>query len=106
MPDWLNPKISKVIVRADFVWELPASMIPIHIANAIGPKIPGRTRQWLTDFAATKRCNFLCNEPVREGKQYTGDMRRYGIGAPDFVKQVRQWVAAEYEFLVKARFPA
>ena len=100
MPDWLKPKTSKVIIKPNYAWQKPSSTVEVHIANACGPRIPGKTLQWMKTYALQNQCNFLCNEPEREGKMYTGKPRKFGVGSDEFVADVAAWVEAGHEFYI------
>ncbi len=101
LPNWLTPKNSKVILKANFVWKRPSSDIPVTIAITVGPRVPGKTRQWLSSYAESSRRNILCMEPIRVGKRFTGDRHTFGIGSPSFVKEVKHWNDNGYELLVR-----
>jgi hypothetical protein len=103
LPGWMNPESAKVILKPNFMWERPSSNIPVYLANAVGPKIPGKTRNWLLGFTAEKGINILCSEPLREAKQYTGQQHHFGIGTVEFTAEVDKWREAGYPFLFTTR---
>ena len=100
LPDWLQPSVSKVILKPNMVWERPSSNINVHIAIAVGHRIPGKTLQWLKRYSEQTGCNFICNVPVRENKEYTGEMTKFGIGPPAFVEAVEEWSMSGYEWYI------
>ncbi|MEP5766260.1 MAG: hypothetical protein ABJ308_16800 [Halieaceae bacterium] len=100
MPDRLQPNIAKVIIKPGAIWERPSLNIPVHVATAVGPRIPGKTIQWMRAYAREENCQFICHEHVREGKTYTGVLKRFGIGSPEFEQDVANWSAAGHAFYV------
>ena len=79
----------------------PNCPLATHVAVAAGRKIPGKTLGWMQQFAKQYGSNFLCTEFLREGKAYSGDKRRFAIGAADFVEDVTNWEVSGYPFLLK-----
>lgn len=100
LPDWIKPNKSKVILKPHYVWERPSSKIDVLLAYAVGPRIPGKSKHWLKGYATENNCNILCNEPIREGKAYTGEMLTFGIGSPSFETEVRAWASQGHEFYI------
>lgn len=101
LPSWLRPSKSKVILKPDFLWNRPSSDLPVYIALSAGPKIPGKTKSWLRSFAMQRGLSIICIEPVREGKKYVNGQHTYGIGSPDFEKEIDYFLENEYEILIK-----
>ncbi|MEP5766261.1 MAG: hypothetical protein ABJ308_16805 [Halieaceae bacterium] len=102
MPDWMKPNVARVIIKPGAIWERPGSRVRVNLATAVGPRIPGKTIQWLRNYARNERCDFLCHEHVREGKTYTGALSYFGAGSPEFEQEVENWKASGYDFTVTA----
>lgn len=101
MPDWLRPDRSKVIIKPNFVWERVTDTINVHVATAAAPRIPGKTKRFLREFALKNRCNFLCTEPVKRDREYVGEKRVLGLGTPEFEAEVEAWQNAGHPFYIK-----
>ena len=101
LPEKFKPNRSKVILKGNFVWERPMSNVPVAVATAVGAKLPGKTVQWLSAYAEENRVVVLCIEHVREGKAFSGAQRKYGLGRPDLVEQVRDFVSRGQEILIR-----
>jgi hypothetical protein len=101
MPAWLRPSESKAIIVANLVWERPSNLTPVHGASAVGEHIPAKTIKWLKKYASRQGCNFLCNEPVMKGTEFVGEIRWFGVGSPEFERDVADWMEAGYPFYTK-----
>lgn len=100
MPNWLNPKRSKIILKANYKWVRPSDEVPVFLGVSVGPKVPGKTKSWLQSFAIERGVSIICIEPVREGKDYGEAQRTFGIGNQQFVDEVKQFVDNEYRILI------
>ncbi|MBO6658789.1 MAG: hypothetical protein JJ934_17990 [Pseudomonadales bacterium] len=102
MPEWMKPSRSKVILKGKQIWERPSADVPAIVASSVGPKIPGKTKNWLLSYAEQTGEVILCIEPVREKKKYTLEQRKYAIGDPGYVDEVRQCVEEDREILIRS----
>ena len=101
LPDWLIPSRSKVILfKGYFRWQRPSSSVLVKMMFVAGPKMPGRTQHWLNEYARENNFNYVCFEPKRENKIYTGELGYFGIGATGFVQEVEDWAANGYEMVI------